>query len=228
MAGPGDETAAAALARGHLRASHADREQVIETLKAAFVQGMLVKDEFDLRVGQTFASRTYAELAAMTADIPAGLATAKRPTPARVRGEQPVARPGAVIAAATAAYAGVWALALLVLSPQGSDNQAAFLLILLGALTYLGVLLIAAGQMVALRREKRSGERPPRRRAPGLGGPASQHSRSADQGTQRSPDQHGHQQQTEAARRRSTRLALPGRGSCGGGVLAAGTAAARC
>jgi hypothetical protein len=32
----------------------ADREQVIGTLKAAFVQGLLDKDEFDLRVGQAF------------------------------------------------------------------------------------------------------------------------------------------------------------------------------
>jgi hypothetical protein len=53
IAGPGNnETAAAAAGRrGGLRASHADREQVIGTLKAAFVQGMLAKDEFDLRVG---------------------------------------------------------------------------------------------------------------------------------------------------------------------------------
>ena len=58
MAGPGDEMAARAGNRGRLRASHADREQVIGTLKAAFVLGMLDKDEFDLRVGQTFASRT--------------------------------------------------------------------------------------------------------------------------------------------------------------------------
>jgi hypothetical protein len=45
MAGPGDEIAAGAGGRGHQRASHADREQVIGTLKAAFVQGMLAKDE---------------------------------------------------------------------------------------------------------------------------------------------------------------------------------------
>ena len=51
MAGPGYEIAAGAGGRGHLRASHADREQAIGTLKAAFVQGMLAKDEFDLRVG---------------------------------------------------------------------------------------------------------------------------------------------------------------------------------
>jgi hypothetical protein len=57
---------------GRLRASDADREEVIDTLKAAFVQGRLAKDELDERVGQAFASRTYAELAAVTADIPAG------------------------------------------------------------------------------------------------------------------------------------------------------------
>jgi hypothetical protein len=71
MAGPGDEIAAGAGGHGRLRASHADRERVIGTLKAAFVQGMLTKDEFDARVGQGFASRTYAELAAVTADLPA-------------------------------------------------------------------------------------------------------------------------------------------------------------
>ena len=82
VAGPGGEMAAGAGGRGHLRASHADREQVIGTLKAAFVQGMLARDEFGLRVGQAFGSRTYAELAALTADLPAGLAAAKPPQPA--------------------------------------------------------------------------------------------------------------------------------------------------
>ena len=75
MAWPGDETAAAeGRGRGELRASHADREQVVSTLKAAFVQGMLAKDELEVRAGQAFASRTYAELAALTADIPADVA----------------------------------------------------------------------------------------------------------------------------------------------------------
>jgi hypothetical protein len=69
--GPGDEKAAGG--RGHLRASHADRERVIAALKAAFVQGWLTKDEFDSRVGRVLGSRTYAELAALTAGIPAGL-----------------------------------------------------------------------------------------------------------------------------------------------------------
>jgi hypothetical protein len=52
------------------RASDADREQVIGVLKAAFAQGRLTKDEFDARVGHAFTSRTYADLAALTADVP--------------------------------------------------------------------------------------------------------------------------------------------------------------
>ena len=85
MAGPEDEMAAAAAARGRLRSSHGDREQTIDALKAAFVQGRLTKDEFDARIGQTLASRTYADLAAVTADIPAGLAG--------VRSRKPLRRP---------------------------------------------------------------------------------------------------------------------------------------
>src|SRR5450432_2650533 len=79
MTGPGDQIAAGAGGRGRLRASHADREHVVGTLKSAFVQGMLAKDEFDLRVGEALVSRTYAELAAPTADLPAGLAPALPP-----------------------------------------------------------------------------------------------------------------------------------------------------
>ena len=58
-AGPGDQTPGAGD-RSRLRASHADREQVIDVVKAAFVQGRLAKDEFDQRIGRVFASRTYA------------------------------------------------------------------------------------------------------------------------------------------------------------------------
>ena len=69
-----------------LRASRADRERVIDLLKAAFAQGRLDRDEFDARIGQALASRTYGELAAVTADIPAELTGAlpRRP-PVRAR-----------------------------------------------------------------------------------------------------------------------------------------------
>jgi uncharacterized protein len=59
------------MGRGHLRASDADREQVIDTLKTAFVRGWLTRDQLGARAGQALASRTYAELAAVTDGIPA-------------------------------------------------------------------------------------------------------------------------------------------------------------
>jgi Domain of unknown function (DUF1707) len=81
----------AAVGRGHLRACHADREQVIGVLRAAFVQGRLGTDELDARVGQALAARTYADLATLTADLPAGLAAAVPPyQPARARAPLPV------------------------------------------------------------------------------------------------------------------------------------------
>jgi uncharacterized protein DUF1707 len=73
MTGPGNEMAAGAQDHGRLRASHADREQVIDVLKIAFAQGRLDRDEFDLRADQALAARTYADLAALTADIPTWL-----------------------------------------------------------------------------------------------------------------------------------------------------------
>ena len=76
---PGDHIGADAVARGGLRASHAHREQVIEALKTAFVQGRLTKDELGTRVGQAFTSQTYAELTEVTADLPAGLMGAQPP-----------------------------------------------------------------------------------------------------------------------------------------------------
>lgn len=57
---------------GHMRASTADRERAIDVLKAGFAEGRLTKDEYDDRVGQVYNSRTYAELAVLTADLPIG------------------------------------------------------------------------------------------------------------------------------------------------------------
>jgi hypothetical protein len=80
MPGPDNEIAATAGGTGgHLRVSHADREQVVGTLKNAFVQGRLAEDELDARVDRVYASRTYAELAEVTADIPVELTAAKAP-----------------------------------------------------------------------------------------------------------------------------------------------------
>ena len=49
-----------------------DRERTIDVLKAAFGEGRLSKDEFESRSGRVLAARTYADLAAIVADLPAG------------------------------------------------------------------------------------------------------------------------------------------------------------
>ena len=144
MAGPGDEvTAAQSRGRGDFRASRADREQVIELFKDAFVRGRLAKDEFDLRVGQTFAARTHAELAAVSARLPAEPATPKPPAPARAQNEPPVARPGPLITVATAVCASVWMFAFLVPWPRNSEGDpphGVALLVYLTTFIYLFVL----------------------------------------------------------------------------------------
>jgi len=76
---PGGHEPAADLPRLRLRASHADRERVVDVLKVAFVQGRLTKDELDARIGQAFTSKTYADLAAVTADLPPSPAAAPQP-----------------------------------------------------------------------------------------------------------------------------------------------------
>ena len=79
-----------ASSRDRLRAGHADRDLVIEALKTAFVDGRLTKTELAGRTGRALTARTYADLAAVTADIPA---------------ESTVAEPAATKAAATKAAA---------------------------------------------------------------------------------------------------------------------------
>jgi hypothetical protein len=68
-----------AVGGGHLRASDADRERVIDALKAAFVQGRLSKSELVRRAARALESRTYAELAGTTAGIPVERAAAPPP-----------------------------------------------------------------------------------------------------------------------------------------------------
>ena len=189
---------AAAAGPGHLRASHADREQVIGTLKAAFVQGMLAKDEFDARMGQAFASRTYAELAVLTADLRAMPPAAQPPEPSRPRGRQPVLRPGRWIAVATVLYAGAWWYALF-LSRHGGDDQWAFPLIVGGFFAYLGVVIASVGAIIVNRRDEHSGGQSPRRPAPGASRQASGRLPSAGPGGELPSAGSGQQQSAEAA-----------------------------
>ncbi len=169
MAGPEDEMAARTGDRSRLRASHADREQVIGILKAAFVQGLLNQDEFDLRIGQAFGSPTYADLAAVTADIPVGIAPAQPSEPPRAEGHQRVLRPGRVIMGATVLCAGVVGAE----SAAGSDNPVAISLSMAVVLTYFLLLSIVGGCMLSSWHDKRSGGQPPRPSRTAGGGQAS-------------------------------------------------------
>ena len=170
---PGDQTAGA-RDHGHLRASHADREHVIGTLKAAFVAGMLAKDEFDLRMGQALAARTYADLAALTADLPAGLAAAgpARP-PARVR-RRPLARAAAGAGGClTIAAAAVWGAFILDPGPNVPGPPGALSPGLMFVIAFAAVIMafgITLNAVVTSWDQRRSrGQLPPR---PGPGGHA--------------------------------------------------------
>ena len=148
--GSPEERAAAAAS---LRASHVDREQAISALKAAFVQGRLTSDEFDARVGQALASRTRAELAAITADIPIGVQPVRRP-------DQPAlgVKSGVCVTASAAVLAAVlWAAAW----SAGSAAAGAAALAVSGVVIFT---LFVTGYQV---RESRHRTRPARPLPPG-------------------------------------------------------------
>jgi Domain of unknown function (DUF1707) len=199
MAGSGDELAPPGDP-GRLRASHADREKVVGIIKAAFVQGLLNKDEFDLRVGDALKSRTCADLAALTADIPAGLAGAQPQKPARPPGEKPVLRPGPVMVGATVSCAGVWELAFLIAG--GRDNHVAGFLVVLATLTYFALMALAGAQMLVLRHERQD-------KRPAGGGRASRHRPSAGPAGQPPLTGPGKQHTAEAALSRPSRRGVP-------------------
>jgi hypothetical protein len=155
--------------RGEFRASHADREHVINTLKAAFIEGMLSKDEFDQRVAQAFGSRTYAELAPITADLHVAPVAARSSELARPQGEASALRPGQVLAAVTAVYASIWAFAWFPpwpLDAEGDPPRALIFLVFSATFIYIFVSAIMVGNMLAEWIQRRSGGRP----APGENG----------------------------------------------------------
>jgi hypothetical protein len=56
-----------------LRASHADRERVVELLQVAAGEGRLTVDELDERLEAALTARTHGDLAVLTADLPASI-----------------------------------------------------------------------------------------------------------------------------------------------------------
>ncbi|MFD7918405.1 DUF1707 domain-containing protein [Streptomyces sp. NPDC059740] len=64
-----------------LRASDADRDRVAEVLRDALAEGRLAMEEFDERLESAYRARTYADLAPLTADLPAASRPVSRAEP---------------------------------------------------------------------------------------------------------------------------------------------------
>lgn len=119
-----------------------DRDLVIRTLKVALAQGRLTEDEHDARAAQASASQSRAELAALTADLPAGL-LALLPRASYVW-------TGAGLIAAAA----IVVAAVLLWQP---DNGLAFMAFILAAVTLLVAPVVTVGLMLDVRHQRRSG-----------------------------------------------------------------------
>ena len=164
-----------AARRDQLRVGHADREQAIETLKGAFVDGRLAKHEFDARAGHALTARTRADLDAVTSDLPPAPAA---PRPARpVRPQRPAApaprRTLARAAAGSGACLVIAAAALRVAfvldpGPNGPpgpppvwEAPALFLLVAWAAvIAALGILMF--GVIIATEQRRSRSQLPPR------------------------------------------------------------------
>ncbi len=167
MTGPEEQAAG-----DRLRVSHADREQVVQALRDAFVAGRLDKGELDVRAGRALTARTRAELAALTADIPADLAAGglvQSPAPARLEAgaraslvqRRPVLWAVAGSGGCLAIAFGLILFASNVLDPNGLGNPyhpwsalcalAAFVVLLTG----LGIAIHGLGTAADQRRARR-------------------------------------------------------------------------
>lgn len=173
MAGPGD-----LAGDSWLRASHADRDQVVALLQDAFVEGMLTRDELDVRVGRALAARTRGDLAALITDLPPIPAGAGRPAaPAGAADKVPRRRP---LARASAQAAGCLVLAYGMVAiagrfdpgdpgpnPQHGLAMPFLFLAVLFVITAFGVLAAGVASAVEQRNDRRRAADLP----PGSAGP---------------------------------------------------------
>jgi len=156
-----------AAARARLRASDADRERAIEALKAAFTRGRLTRDELDVRLDRALLARTYAEVAAATADMPARPALARsepaKRGPGGTGGEgQPAGWPPPLTAPAPRRPANHWAftsalglatvaLPVMMVAALSDRSQDLFCASIVLLMTYVMAMMVAAANVVAAR-----------------------------------------------------------------------------
>ncbi len=70
------------IARNELRASHDDRDRVVELLRVSAGDGRLTAEELDQRLELALTARTYGELAKLVTDLPAAGSVASAPAAA--------------------------------------------------------------------------------------------------------------------------------------------------
>ena len=185
--------AAGAEGGSNLPVSHVGREQVLDALKAAFVHGRLAKDEFDLRVAQVLAA--YAELDAVTADIPARLTTAQPPETIRKAHNKKLIQRG------TAAGAGASVALTATIAVAARGNPVISLVVVgLAGIVVAGLLTLVSWVL-----EMVSSRQPSPGLPPDPSGNAAQRLASADPAGSSAQISHDPPHTAEAARR------LPGR-----------------
>ncbi|MBV9381672.1 MAG: DUF1707 domain-containing protein [Streptosporangiaceae bacterium] len=72
------------MAEERLRASHEDRDRVVDQLRVAAGDGRLTSGELDERLERALSARTYGELAALTEDLPTARGAAPAADPKKV------------------------------------------------------------------------------------------------------------------------------------------------
>ena len=197
---PGDEIAGAG-GGSRLIASQADRGQVLDALKAAFVQGRLTKAEFDHRVGQALAS--YAELDALTADIPAGRTQTRTTEPARESHNRKLIQRGT----AAGAGASMAFTAALVTAAGGGPVVGLVVVPLIGS--FVAVLLAGLLTLLSWVLEKGCSRRLSHGPPPGPSRRASQRPAPAAPGGRLPPTDHSQQHTADAAPSRLPRPQWP-------------------
>jgi hypothetical protein len=161
-----------AAGHGRFRASDADRERAIETLKVAFAQGRLTRNGLDQRAGRALLARTYAELAGATANIPA------RPAPVRLRGRADWPPPALAAPAQGRLRANHWAftwalslatvvLPVMITAALRERSQDLFCVSIVLLMAYVMAAVIAGANVVAARFDDRQSSLPGSPRYPG-------------------------------------------------------------
>src|SRR5262249_55932175 len=137
------------------------------------------------------------------------------PERAGVPGEARVLRPGAVLAAASAIYAGTWVLAFFLPRTSEGDPMAGANLVVAATFAYSVALVFAVGRILTGWQDRRATGQLPGGPAPGPGGQAPQHRPTAGPGGQPPWADHGQQHTAETTRRDPAHPPSPGsRSAC--------------